>query len=162
MDTKYSERKVKVFDTHWGGGYTEVYDVDEYRAVVTYTTGSSVAIYKKDDLPIDKVNPGWRDMLWNYIPTKSLSSGWWYCDETVDEAIDRNIDQIIHPDQRVWYEKIHREDNDGKWRIGNQRICYEHGITEERKKEIESRPDFAGWYEEPQWYKDLQAKYGPK
>ena len=161
MVTKYSDKKV--FEKHWGGGFTEIFDIDEYRVVVTYTTGSSVAVYAKGKLPLEEIKPKWEHMFWSYLPTKCLASGWWYMDETVDEAIDRNLDKIKHPDQRIWYEKVEYPKTDSpKVFLHQCNIRYEHGLTEERIKEIEASPNFSGWYKEDKWVTEFKEKHKPK
>jgi hypothetical protein len=136
---KYTENLV--YYKHCGGYQVEIYDINDYRFCITYATGSSVAMYKKEDAPLDTLHQG---NYWGWLDNKAISTGWWYMNETVEEAIDRQLHKVTHPNQLVWYGKrvpdeIHFSYNS---------INYTDDNNPETIKQVESNPNFISWYKD--------------
>jgi hypothetical protein len=86
-----------VFQTHWGGGETQVYDIDNFVVVVNIFTGSALAVYPRPEtgsvteyiqqLPWACGHAGWTFAT----PPKAIITRGWSCRKSMEEAIEVNL-----------------------------------------------------------------------
>ena len=134
-----------IYRNHWGGGETQVYEVEDYRAVFCLFTGSCFRFYRKEDLNVDSIESGFFPFAQS---GKTLDNRWDLFREGMDDCIDRCLDKAKNPETHIeWYEKVTHPD-DGKWYLNNEKLCFSSDDSEENKLKIKSNPLFVSWYQD--------------
>lgn len=142
-----------IYRNHWGGGETQVYEIENYRAVFCLFTGSCFGFYRKEDLNIDSLKTGWFWCNGQYTTqdinktSKALDSFWDSFREDMDDCIDRCLDKVKNPETHIeWYEKIPDLDDTNYYFRRNKR-CFTSDNSEDNRRKIESNLHFVKWFD---------------